>query len=238
MTGLPEGVAFKKPTSYGANTIQAIMHNADTIKFSIVRKQMVLGKPETTDPAEHAMHGRVLARIIEEKKIGAILSRDMVISEQDLEVTVDLLPSEFRTLVTDLNHCFQRDAMISLISNYQSGLSHKGYTLPIYTDAEEDYWLFYFPGSSCDIEKLHSHDEIRGYWLDKSQKTSSESELKYKLLGDKEASIRALNVVCWDGELGSLRFKNNHPLSDGATVILPTQFHSSVLRCLNEQGFL
>jgi hypothetical protein len=59
-----------------------------------------------------------------------------------------------------------------------------------------------------------------------------------KLLGDKEASIRALNVVCWDGELGSLRFKNNHPLSDGATVILPTQFHSSVLRCLNEQGFL
>jgi hypothetical protein len=211
------------------------MQNADKIKFNIVPKQIGLGNPEMTDPAKQAMHARVLATIIDEKKIGAVLSRNMVISEQDLEVTIDLLANEFHTLVTDLNHCFERDAMISLIANYQSGLSHKGYTLPIYTDTEEDYWLFHFPGSSCDIEKLHSQDEIRGYWLDK---TSSESDLKYKLLGDKEASIRALNVVCWDGELGSLRLKNNLPLSDGATVILPTHFHSSVLRCLNEQGFL
>ena len=234
VTGLPDGVSFKKPTAYGSNTIQDIMKNADKIKFKMIEpKQLQLATP-IVDAGKQATHSRILEKIIDGDKVARVLSGDEQILEQDLEVlNLDLLAREFHVLISDLNRCFEKDAFLALIANYQSGLSHEGYVLPLYTESEEAFWLFYFPGSSCKIEKLHPEDKIWGYWLDKTS-----TELEYKLLHDKKACINALNVVTFNGEVGSLRLKHSIPLHNGATIALPLDFKLSILRCLNEQGFL
>ena len=232
VTGLPEGVPFKKPTAYGSNTIQAIMKNAEKIKFNIVPKEVGLTPSRGQETLTEAAKERLLKKIMDDHKIAGCLSRKTRIFEQDLEViNLDLLANEFRLLVTDLSDHFEKDAMLSLISNYQSSLTHQGYVLPVYTDTEEPYWLFYFPGGSCEMESLHSQDKIWGYWLDKT------SNLEYRLLLNR-SSIVALNVVCYDGELGSLRLKTNISLCDGVSIVLPSDFNASILRCLKEQGFL
>lgn len=236
VTGLPDGIPFKKPTAYGTKTIQELMKNAEKIQFKIAEKQVgFTSSRQELITAKQTAYYRVLGKIIDSDKIPGCLSRDVLITEQDLEVSnLDLLASEFHVLVTDLNDHFEKDAMISLIANYQSGLTHKGYHLPVYTDTEEPYWLFYHPGSSSEIEKLLPEDRIWGYWLDK---TSTKMEYKL-LLSNEKACITALNVVCCDGELGSLRLKQNISVCDGATIVVPVDFDSSILTCLDEQGFL
>ena len=233
VTGLPEGVSFKKPTAYGSNTIQAIMKNAEKIKFNIAPKEVGLAPSRGQETLTEAAKQKLSKKILDNDKIAGCLSREKRIFEQDLQVTnLDLLANEFRLLVTDLSDHFEKDAILSLISNYQSSLTHQGYVLPVYTDTEEPYWLFYFPGGSCEMESLHSQDKIWGCWLDKTS-----SNLEYRLLLNR-SSIVALNVVCYDGELGSLRFKTNISLCDGVSIVLPSDFHASILKCLKEQGFL
>lgn len=218
VTGLPDGIAFKKPTGYGLKQIQEIMKNAEKIKFKIIE--------------EKEEYSRVLHKIIDEDKIAACLSKHALVTEQDMEVSdLDLLTSEYHILVTDLKDHFEKDAMTSLIANYQCCLTHKGYVLPVYTDTSEPYWLFYYPGTSSEIEGFIPEDKIRGYWLNKS------SDLEYKVLASK-TSITALNVVCLNGELGTLRLKRNISIQEGSTISIPIEFNSSVLTCLEEQGFL
>ena len=233
VTGLPEGVSFKKPMAYGSNTIQAIMKNAEKIKFNITPKDVGLAPSQGQETITQAAKQKLFKKILDNKKIAGCLSRENRIFEQDLQVTnLDLLANEFRLLVTDLSDHFEKYAILSLISNYQSSLTHQGYVLPVYTDTEEPYWLFYFPGGSCEMESLHSQDMIWEYWLDKTS-----SNLEYRLLLNR-SSIVALNVVCYDGELGSLMFKTIISLCDGASIVLPSDFHASILKCLKEQGFL
>lgn len=40
VTGLPDGIPFKKPTAYGTKTIQELMKNAEKIQFKIAEKQV------------------------------------------------------------------------------------------------------------------------------------------------------------------------------------------------------
>ncbi|XP_028397528.1 general transcription factor II-I repeat domain-containing protein 1-like [Dendronephthya gigantea] len=71
VTGLPDGVEFKKPTSYGANTIQAIMKNSENIKFFIVENQ-ASDREETLQLT--SKHSQALTKIVDSDKIGRILS--------------------------------------------------------------------------------------------------------------------------------------------------------------------
>ena len=160
------------------------------------------------------------------------MSGKLSIKEEDLDVAnLDLSANDFQILVTDLRSHFEKDAMSALIANYQSSLSHKGYILPVYTETEDPYWLFYYPGTAMEIETLLPQDDISGYWLDKTT-----SKLEFKLL-HKKTSIKALNVVSLDSNLGSVRLKKNLVLCNDTTIVLPMDFDSSILRCLKKQGF-
>ncbi|XP_028414282.1 uncharacterized protein LOC114537441 [Dendronephthya gigantea] len=229
VTGLPDGVEFKKPTSYGANTIQAIMKNSENIKFFIVENQ-ASDREETLQLT--SKHSQALTKIVDSDKIGRILSGETSIKKDDLEVAdPDLSASDFQVLMTDLHSHFEKDAMSALIANYQSSFRHKGYILPVYTETEDPYWLFYHPGTATEIESLSPEDSISGYWLDKAT-----SNLEFKLL-HKKTSIKALNVICFDGNLGSLRLKKHLLLCNRTTIVLPVDFDTSIVKCLEHQGF-
>ena len=83
MTGLPDGVGFKKPNAYGTNTIQVIMKNSENIKFSTVQRQ--IGDCEATVTARYFQAGEI---IDSDKQIS--------IKEENLEVAnLDLSASDF-----------------------------------------------------------------------------------------------------------------------------------------------
>lgn len=105
------------------------------------------------------------------------MSKHELIAEKDLEVDIDLMKSEFNLLTTELSNHFETDAMTALVANYKISKAHRDYVLPVYTDTEEPYWLFYYPGNSTKIEGLHPEDRIWGNWLNKTHQ-----RLQYKLL--------------------------------------------------------
>ena len=149
-----------------------------------------------------------------------------------MEVTnLDLSKREFDILATKLNHIFKSDALTTLTANYQSSRVHQGYILPVYTDTDEPYWLFYYPGSADAIEALSAEDKIWGYLLDKT-----DNALTYDMLKNVKTFIIGLNMICsQEKELGSLRYKSS--ISE-TRITIPSSFDKSILECLAEQGFL
>lgn len=233
VTGLPDGLTVRKPSTYGPKQINMIMKGAENITFHLLENESPLVHTEVSD--KYANHEMVLSKVIGKEKIAACLTKHQLIVEDDLEVvSLDLLASDFIILTTELSHCFEKDAMTSLVSNYKSTLAHHGYILPVYTDSDEPYWLFYHPGKSVEIEGIQPEDKVWGYWLDKTPQ-----KLQYKLLvQNKTTSIVALNLIFYhDKELGSLRLRKSIPVKNGTEITLPSDFDKSILECLTKQGF-
>ncbi|XP_046861460.1 uncharacterized protein LOC124454735 [Xenia sp. Carnegie-2017] len=142
----------------------------------------VTGLPEENrkySDQERECYRSVLKKgVFEEAKLSMCLIRNKLIEECDLVVTdVDLTKSELDLLTGKLKNFFKPDAFATLIANCKSSRTHEGYILPVYTDSDEPYWLFYYPGAAEGIESLSTEDKIWGYWLDKTS-----SELTYKLI--------------------------------------------------------
>lgn len=236
VTGLPEGVAFRKPSGYGLKQIRDIMKNAENVKFTLKEEEPEfdsLGQLPST--IKETSYFQILQKIVDMEKITACLSKHELIAEKDLEVDIDLMESEFNLLTTELSNHFETDAMTALVANYKISKAHRGYVLPVYTDTEEPYWLFYYPGTSAKIEGLHPEDKISGHWFDKTHQ-----KLQYELLVEKrETFITALNLVCpQNKELGSLRLKRSITVEKSATINVSLDFDTSILACLKRQGFL
>lgn len=228
VTGLPDGLTVRKPSTYGPKQINEIMKAAENITFHLLENKSPLVHSEVSN--EYANHESVLSKVIGKEKIAACLTKHQLIVEDDLEVvSLDLLASEFNILTTELSHCFEKDAMTSLVSNYKSTMTHRGYILPAYTDSDEPYWLFFHAGKSVEIEGLQPEDTIWGYWLDKIPQ-----KLQYKLLvPNKKTSIVALNLICHQNkELGSLRLRKSIPIKNGVEITLPSDFDQSIQECL------
>ena len=235
MTGLPEGVVFKKPGQYGMKQISNIMKNADNLKFVLnVSPTDKIPVRDRVTETERATYRSVLKKIIDDDSIiSSCLLKNILIKESDLNVTnIDLSKLEFSLVTTKLKELFDADAFTALVANYKSGEAHQGYILPVYTDTDEPYWLFYYPGSAEGIELLSTEDKISGYWLDK---TNEEFYNTYKLLNE-ETCIVGLNVICdQDKEPGTLRLRRSI-LND--RISIPSSFDTSVLECLAKQDFL
>lgn len=236
VTGLPEGITFKKPSQYGIKQISNIMKNAQNIHFKIIESpqvEKVLTENRKYSDQERECYRSVLKKVVfEEAKVSMCLIRNKLIEECDLVVTdVDLTKSELDLLTGKLKNFFKPDAFATLIANCKSSRTHEGYILPVYTDSDEPYWLFYYPGAAEGIESLSTEDKIWGYWLDKTS-----SELTYKLIKTQKTNIIGLNLICYqDKELGTLRLKTKIFTSQ---ISIPFGFHTSVLECLAKQDFL
>ena len=179
---MPEGIAFKKPGQYGLRQVQQIIEHANDIQFIITDNGQV-GSEDTfwqvLNESEKEEYSNILKKIVNNEKVSSCILKNEVIEEHDLEVTnLDLSKREFDILATKLNHIFKSDALTTLTANYESSRVQQGYILPVYTDTDEPYWLFYYPGSADAIEALSAEDKIWGYWLDKTDDALTYDMLK------------------------------------------------------------
>ena len=211
------------------------MEHANDIQFIITDNGQV-GSEDTfwqvLNESEKEEYSNILKKIVNNEKVSSCILKNEVIEEHDLEVTnLDLSKREFDILATKLNHIFKSDVLTTLTANYQSSRVHQGYILPVYTDTDEPYWLFYYPGSADAIEALSAEDKIWGYWLDKT-----DDALTYHMLKNVKTFIIGLNMICsQEKELGSLRYKSS--ISE-TRITIPSSFDKSILECSAEQGFL
>ena len=229
ISGLPNGINFKRPSAYGSKQIKEIMKNADNITFNIL--PLEASAPAGSDVNDkHMMYERVLSKVVGIEKAAACLSKQEIIVEEELDL--DLRSSEFLTLETELRNCFDEDAFTALKSNYETCRNHCGYILPVYPDSDETNWLFFYPGCTENIENLQDHDKVLGYWLDKTS-----NKLSYKLLlGRRKVNIVGLNLVTNNpNELDSLRLRTTLDTKDGAQITIPQEFDELIEDCIKQQ---
>ena len=117
-------------------------------------------------------------------------------------------------------------------ANYESCCKHKGYILPVYTESEDGYWLFYHPGTISDLQNLEPDTKIWGYWLNVTEDT-----FNYELLlTKKKLSIDAISIIMQENET-ILFLRRTLPLINNNPVDVPELFHDSILACLEKYGF-
>ena len=126
MTGLPDGIIFRKPSTYGKKQVRKIMENEKAITFHLVEDET----SKDLSACHQNMHKKILRKIIDNDKVDGCLSKDKLIAEEDLEVNIDLLTSEYKTLMTELADCFEKDALKPLVASYDAAKVHDGYILP------------------------------------------------------------------------------------------------------------
>lgn len=81
VSGLPDGIPFKKPSSYGKDQVDAIMKFQDNIKFHVEPR----GDSFSNSRDDGVLQG-VLRKIIEENLVIEVISGRRSIKESDLEV--------------------------------------------------------------------------------------------------------------------------------------------------------
>lgn len=247
---MPEGVPFKKPSCYGVKQISEIMKCHQTIAFDLTDEDCTDGvyADSTHAVSTHAdgtlVAGidtsldafKILGKVVEEEKIPGVVGGREFIEESDLEVKeLELSEDEFQLLVTKFQQYFTNDALSSLHANYESYCNHEGYILPVYTEAEEPYWLFYHPGKKTELENLQPHDKLWGYWLNTTQK------LNYELLANEKASVNGISIIKYSNEQHSsmyLSLRRSLELENKTTILISESFHENVVACLKKNGFL
>lgn len=171
VVGMPEGIAFKKPYNYGAHQMKKIMEAADSISFVIRDPEELLESstsPKTsTDSSDMDSVERLLEKIAGLEAAQKVLQNaNEKILEDDVEV-VDLVLSEHEKLLL-YNSCseyFSPDAWLAVGHNMQHSSSHEDLVLPIYTEAEERFWLFLVNEKPSKIAKSVFTTKIKGRWL-------------------------------------------------------------------------
>ena len=171
---MPEGIDFKKPFNYGANQIKRIMESADEISF-LLHDSDREDKTDKTAPTTTALASDENCEKIKnllEKIAGvesarkALESPDDKILEEDVEA-VDLHFSEKeRTLLyAGCSKYFSGDAWLAVGSNMQHSIETEDLLLPIYTEAEEKFWLFLAKAKPASIAKFVLTTKLTGRWL-------------------------------------------------------------------------
>ena len=236
VTGLPNGIAFKKPLNYGSNQLDQIMKHQEDITFHL--------KPSVNNSDEDAsssiqedisldIYNKVLSKVVDETMVNEILAGKRLIEEKEVEVTdLQLNEQEFQFLTEKCLKYFTEDGWKSLKANYECACDHEGYILPVYTESKDLYWLFYFPGNISSLQGMQKETKIWGYWLDQTKE-----KLIYELiLSTKTMSIDAINVI--GGKTDEPLFlRGKVVLKNKSLFVLPESFHRRVIACLKEHGF-
>lgn len=228
VSGMPEGVPFKKPSCYGQKQMRKIMEHEQSITFQLT------GDQNEHRPVNNAEALNALRKVVDEEKVAAVMDGKAVIEESDLEViSIEMDEDEFQLLITDYKAYFAKEALTSLQANYDHlRPNHEGYILPVYTESSEPYWLFYYPGKKSDIERNEPQTKILGYWLDRTKE-----KLKYQVLLEK-VSINHKNIIQGDDKTPFLALRKKVELRSESLVAVPECFNESILLCLKKQGFV
>ncbi|XP_028403475.1 uncharacterized protein LOC114526156 isoform X2 [Dendronephthya gigantea] len=239
VTGLPNGIEFRKPNNYGEEKVKAIMNAQEGIVFQLEPEPSITHSDpavtEEIDPQQAELQ-HILCKVVDQEKALQVVTDQICIEESDMEVTdLALTDMEYNLLTTNYRNCFTEDALTALAANYKSFSNHKGYILPVYTDTEDAYWLFYFPDKMSDLLNQHSQQQIWGYWLN-----ATEDKLTFKLIMSKnKVSIDTLNIITKENNSSSFLFlQKTLLLKTKTTVNLPEPFHDQIYAILNEYGFI
>ncbi|XP_028400764.1 uncharacterized protein LOC114523901 [Dendronephthya gigantea] len=226
VTGLPEGIIFKKPLNYGSDQIKKVMMNAEEIIFHITRERNINDSKLTHDP---------LASTSE--LIPEVVSGKYSIEEKDLEVKdLQITEQEFQHLTTRFRKYFTEDGWNSLKGNYESACNHEGYIIPVYTESDKPYWLFYYPGKISNLLSLEPNAEVWGYWLNQTKE-----QWQYELIfSNKKMSINAINIISVqeNGSSEPILLRRKIVLKRRSQVVVCQSFHDRVIACLENYGYV
>lgn len=244
VTGLPEGIPFKKPLNYGTNQLNQIMNHQDDICFHLTPNANVNNSNEDAPPngdkddSSSSDVYKVLSKVVDEDLVNDILAGKCLIEETELEVTdLQLNEREFQFLAEKCLKYFTEEGWQSMKANYESACEHKGYILPVYTESKDPYWLFYYPDKISNLQNMEPETKVWGYWLNKTKK-----HLTYELILCKNTmSIDAVNIIGKASqEIDShepLFLRKEVLLKRKSLVIVPEFFHNHIIACLKEYGF-
>ena len=149
------------------------------------------------------------------------------IEEEEVEV-VDLCLSatERLTLYASCTHLFTPDAWLSVGVNMKHSGETTSLVLPIYTTADEQFWLFHTISKPTRIVKSVSTTKIRGHWLDLRRDGS------YDVLNNDQ--VVGKNII--RTAHGPLYFECCVNLDSEEPFCLPGAIRSVILVTLSQQG--
>ena len=230
--GLPEGITFKKPYNYGHRQIKQIMLAANNVYFSIKSSSdepvcQENGQENGSEeiPADGDIHSLL-------SKIGGVEAAERAvhggkIEEDEVEV-VDLCisASERLTLYASCLHFFTPDAWLSVGVNMKHSDEATSLVLPIYTTADEQFWLFHTISKPMRIMKTVNTTKIRGRWLD------LRGDGSYCLINHDE--VLGKNII--RTAHGPLYFECSANLDSEEPFHLPVAVRSVILATLRQSG--
>lgn len=145
--------------------------------------------------------------------------------EEVLVVDLCLSAPERLTLYASCTHLFTPDAWLSVGVNMKHSDEATSLVLPIYTTADEQFWLFHTISKPTRIVKSVSTTKIRGHWLD------LRCDGSYVLNNDQ---VLGKNIICTTH--GPLYFQCCANLDSGEPFCLPGAICSVILVTLSQQG--
>ena len=230
VVGMPEGIEFKKPYNYGAHQLRKIMESSSDIAFIINESEE---SHETTlfPPSDEIFMERVrnllqkIAGLDSAKK--ALQDEGEQILEEDVEVVnLTLTDEEKAVLYTGGSEYFSPDAWLAVGHNMQHSTCAKELVLPIYTESEEKFWLFFVNEKPSKISNAVFSTKIKGKWLDLG------TDGEYTVI-DRIKTIVGKNIV--RTAHGPLYF--NASLTSEGKYKLPDSSKIAILKVINTTVF-
>lgn len=172
--GLPDGIPFRKPYRYGALQCKKIMSVAKDVKFVLNDNGTESLDVETSgpNPLKKTITMEAVKQLLTkiagtQAAENAINSLEKKIEEEDVEVVNLLLTEEERILLySSCKDFFTDDAWLAVGENLKHCNDIKKIVLPIYTEADERFWLFHTVAKPSFIQKCRPFTKIKGHWMD------------------------------------------------------------------------
>ena len=142
-------------------------------------------------------------------------------------VDLCLSSAEKLTLYASCSHFFTPDAWLSVGVNLKHSDDATGLVLPIYTTADEQFWLFYTFSKPARIAESVSNTKIRGNWLD------LKSDGSYGILNNDQ--VLGKNIIRTTH--GPLYFECKVNLTAEESFYLPGVIRSVILASLHQSGW-
>lgn len=147
-----------------------------------------------------------------------------LIVEEEVEVRELVLTEDERVLLYSCFNYFTPVAWLAVGQNMQHSNSAENLLLPVYTTADERFWLFRSKNKPSRIAKCVFSTKISGQWLD------VEDDGIYSFLHDDV--ITGKNLI--RSALGPLYFVMNH--CEDTKFALPDKYRNAILKTLGDSG--
>ena len=206
------------------------MESADDIRFVLDTSShetdsfQVLNMPdEGTCEAEGNIRN-FLTKIARSEAAERVFSDSLQkVKEEEVEVMDLQLTEEERLLLHSCSQYFFPDAWLAVGQNMQHSENIENLLLPVYTTADERFWLFRSNDKPCRIARCVFSTKIRGQWLN-LQSNGTYSFVQNDTITGKSL-IRSAH--------GPLYFR----MKRYDNFVLPDEMRNTILKLLNEGEF-